>query len=52
MFAGAFGGATHRMRFKDKSPLGEQDVGILSVITGAFGVAISGICFKSDPFFF
>ena len=30
VFVGAFGGATHRMRFKDKSPLGGQGVEILS----------------------
>ena len=51
MFAGAFGGATHRMRFKDESPLGRQDAEVLSFVTGTFGGAISGICFKSDPFF-
>ena len=53
MFAGAFGGATHRMRFKDKSPspLGGKDAEGLSVVAGAFGGATNGICFKNDPFF-
>ena len=51
MFAGAFGGATHRMRFKDKSPLGGQDADVLSAVTGAFGEVTNGICFKNDPFF-
>ena len=51
MFAGAFDGATHGLRFKDKSSLGGQDAKILFVITGTFGGVISGICFKNDPFF-
>ena len=51
MFAGAFGGATNRMRFKDKSPLGGQDAEDLSVVMGAIGGATNGICFKNDPFF-
>ena len=51
VFAGAFGGATHRVRFQDESPLGRQDAEVLSFVTGTFVGAISGICFKNDPVF-
>ena len=50
MFAGAFGGATHRMRFEDESPLGGQGAEVLSVVAGTFGVAVSGVFFRYDPF--
>ena len=50
MFAGAFGGATHRLRFKDESPLGGQGAEVLSVVAGIFGGAISGICFRNVQF--
>ena len=41
-----------RTHFKDKSLFGGQNIGTLSVFTVAFGWAINGMCFKSDPFFF